>query len=73
MTQTSGVQATNHPPNGEERVLDEMLLSPNLAVHYEGGGAERILGFSSHSMLYCDMKENPDSMMVSSVDAAISA
>ena len=46
-------QPTNTPPRGETRRLDDVALSPNVAHKLVQACVVPLLGFSTHSMVWC--------------------
>ena len=48
-------QATNFPPKGELRRLDDVALSPNIAHKLAQACVVPVLGFSTHAMVWCEL------------------
>ena len=56
-------QPTNNPPSGSPRVLDDLLLSPSLRPHATEFAIEEVAGFSTHSMVSCELLDEVEDVV----------
>eukprot|EP00971_Amphidinium_carterae_P332509 6466705-Amphidinium_carterae.1 len=57
---TSGCKVTNDPPHGRPRVLDDILISPELTPFLDRFAISQVGGFSTHRLVRVDLNLSHD-------------